>query len=594
MEYSHKDYNEINSNNGNNENNINYEIHINNINNENDTNNENNINNEKNVNNENNIDNDNEVEIKKQYLTEEILNKGYNTNEFLNFCLNKKENGDDLAFWEIGELKECVKEFQMQVKKQKENVEKKTTTSMKSFLFSNKSINNNPNINFNGDNISNKENYLQSSQINQRINESIQNVNIGSNSDNYYNECNNNIRIYKKEINCKILEKSELNSKKITIKIQNPKQINASILSSAYTTYEVYCPEMKWLVNRRYSDFDWLRNTLKKFFPRHLIPPLPGKKIGARRFDQDFIEKRMKFLQKFLNEVMNVETFKASEALVSFLKMTDREQFDRKIKEMNSLIYSNYIQDIKTLSGKIMVIDDENNEKYYTNINNYFRLQIQIYNRLNYNLKCYYRNINYACRNLEEVQKDFDTLEKLNAKVQMKPEIIKTYEELFIFFKNWGRILSNENEIIKEKIKEFFKYQKMENIAYTELIQTREEIKNVYIMAKKKLDDKKLKLYSYMDVNKWEIEENYNNLNFSLIYRDKNYAWEKMCTKETQALELLHQQIGYANQMNFSQLKRLIIKNNKLFVDNTKEFANAFYPSLNDSITLWSTLNTYI
>ena len=261
---------------------------------------------------------------------------------------------------------------------------------------------------------------------------------------------------------------------------------------------------------------------------------------------------------------------------------------------MNSLIISDYIQDIKTLSGKALVIDNESNEKYYTNINNYFRLQIHIYNRLNFNLKGYYRNINCACRCLEEVQKDFDTLEKLNTKVQMKPEMIKTYEELFIFFKNWGRILSNENEIIKEKIRYFFKYHKMEYISYTDLIQTRENIKYNYIIAKKKLDDKKCKLYSYMDINKWEIEENYNNIDFSLIYRDKNYAWEKMCTKETQALELLHQQIGYANHMNFSQLKRLLTKSNKQFVDNTKEFANLFYPSLNDSITLWSTLNTYI
>ena len=105
---------------------------------------------------------------------------------------------------------------------------------------------------------------------------------------------------------------------------------------------------------------------------------------------------------------------------------------------------------------------------------------------------------------------------------------------------------------------------------------------------------KKGKLYGYMDINKWEIDENYNNIDFALIYRDKNYAWEQLCTKETLALELLHQQIGYANNMNFVQLKRLINKNNKLFVDNTKEFANLFYPSLNDSITLWSTLNTYI
>ena len=522
---------------------------------------------------------ENDIEQKKQFLREEIINKGFNTEDFLNLCLSKKENGDNLVNWDFEELKQCVKDFQAQNKN--ELNQKKEGTSMKNFLFSNlpKNNNNNPNI-------------LQSSQINQRIKENIENVNIGSQNENYNGS--NGIQIYKKEIHCKILEKSELNSKKITVKVQNPKDMNSSLLSSGYTAYEVYTKEMNWSVYRRYSDFDWLRNTLKKLFPRNLTPPLPGKKIGARRFDRDFIEKRMKFLQKFINDVINIETFKASEALVSFLKMTDRDQFDRKIKEMNSLICSNYIQDIKSLSGKILVVDDESNEKYYTNISNYFKLQIQIFNRLNYNLKCYYRNINSACRNLEEVQKDFDTLEKLNIKVQMRPEITKTYEELFIFFKNWGRILSNENEIIKGKIREFFKYQKMENNAYTELIQSREEIKSIYIAAKKKLDDKKLKLYSYMDVNKWEIEENFNNIDFALIYRDKNYAWEKMCTRETQALELLHQQFGYANNMNFSQLKKMIIKNNKLFVENIKDFANTFYPSLNDAITLWSTLNTYI
>ena len=518
-----------------------------------------------------------DLDVKKQFLTQEIINRGYNTNDFLNFCLTKKQNGDDLENWPFEELKECVKEFQ-----QKNNKNEKST-SMKSFLFTNTSQNNNNNYYPN-------QNYLQSNQINQRINENIQNVNIGSQNDNY----NNSQRIYKKEVMCKILEKSEINSKNITVKVRNPRQNEASLLSSTYTTYEVYTKEMNWLVNRRYSDFDWLRNILKKFFPRHVIPPLPGKKMGARRLDQDFIEKRMKFLQRFMDEVISVESFKANEALITFLKMTDRDQFDRKIKEMNSIICSDYIQDMKTLSGKVLVIDDENNEKYYTNINNYFKLQIQIYNRLNYNLKSYYRNINYACKNLEEVQKDFDTLDKLNTKVQMKAEVVKTYEELFIFFKNWGRILSNENEIIKEKIRDFFKYQKMENIAYTELIQSREDIKYNYVIAKKKLDDKKTKLYSYMDINKWEIEENYNNIDIALIYRDKNYAWEKMCTRETQALELLHQQIGYANHMNFSQLKRLINKNCKLFVDNTKDFANTFYPSLNDSITLWSTLNTYI
>ena len=150
---------------------------------------------------------ENELEKKKQFLREEILNKGYNGNDFLNFCLNKKKYGDDLAYWEFDELKQCVKEFQTQINNQSEQIQKKTSTSMKNFLFANFSQNNNNNIN--------QKNYLQSSQINQKINENIQNVNIGSHSDNYNDNNNNyNYKIYKKEIHCKILEKSELNSKK--------------------------------------------------------------------------------------------------------------------------------------------------------------------------------------------------------------------------------------------------------------------------------------------------------------------------------------------------------------------------------------------
>jgi sorting nexin-7/30/sorting nexin-8 len=524
---------------------------------------------------------ENNLDSKKNYLTVEIINKNYNPTDFINFCVSKKENGDDLINWTLEELKQCVSEFQLQQQEKNIQINK---SSMKNFLFSN----NNNNSNNNTINNINSQNYLQS------INENIQNSNFGSQSDDFYSQNNNIQKLYKKEIPCKILEKTELNSKKIKVEIKNPKTMTTSILSSSYTLYEIHTKELNYIVYRRYSDFEWLRAILRKLYPRHLIPPLPGKKMGTRRFDLDFIEKRMKFLQKFMDDVVNVESFKACEALVAFLKFNDREQFDRKIKEMNSIVCTGYVQDMKTLSGKIHAIDYDDNEKYYINIHNYFKLQIQIYNRLNYNMKNYYRNISSACKNLEDIQNDFDTLEKLNTKVQMKPEISKTFEELSIFFKNWGRILSNENEIIKEKIRDFFKYQKMENLSYLELIEGRNEIKEVYLSSKKRLDEKKTKLYAYNDINKWEIEENFNNINISLIYRDKNYAWEKMCTKDTQALEHLREQFGYANHMNFSQLRKMINKNCKLYVENTKDFANTFYPSLNDSITLWSTLNTYV
>ena len=171
------------------------------------------------------------------------------------------------------------------------------------------------------------------------------------------------------------LEKSAINGKKVEIIIKNPKPVETGFFTSNYITYEVLTSEVNWAVRRRYSDFVWLRETLCKFYPRMFVPPMPSKKIGSRRFEVDFVEKRMKFLTKFMANVMENETFKASEPLIAFLSMTDRSQFEMKMRELTSFTPSMYIEDIKNIQGKVYISNEDNtNEKYYTNINNYFKL----------------------------------------------------------------------------------------------------------------------------------------------------------------------------------------------------------------------------
>ena len=84
---------------------------------------------------------------------------------------------------------------------------------------------------------------------------------------------------------------------------------------------------------------------------------------------------------------MENEELKSSEALVSFLSQNDRNQFERKMKELNSYIPSHYCEDMKTLEGKIHILNDDFNENYYIIINNYLKLRYQILSRLNNNLK---------------------------------------------------------------------------------------------------------------------------------------------------------------------------------------------------------------
>ena len=48
-----------------------------------------------------------QIRLKQELLKNEILNKEYDKDKFLQFCLMKKENGDDLSKWTFDELNEA-------------------------------------------------------------------------------------------------------------------------------------------------------------------------------------------------------------------------------------------------------------------------------------------------------------------------------------------------------------------------------------------------------------------------------------------------------------------------------------------------------
>jgi hypothetical protein len=320
-----------------------------------------------------------------------------------------------------------------------------------------------------------------------------------------------------------------------------------------------------------------------------MIPPLPGKKIGGRRFEIDFVSKRMDKLNLFLNKVLENETLKTSEALCVFLSMMDKTRFEEKKKEINSYIFPPELEGIKTIEGKIIIsLDDQANEKYLNNINNYFNLQTQIYDKLNEDLSSFYKSIISAVENLAGVQKDFELLHLLNARVSMKKEILKTFEMFGIFFKNWKRVLFNQGDIIKKNVKNFFKYVNMEGMAYSELTKSRIEIKEKFDKENEKLMNKKEKLWAQNDISKWEITEDFSRIDRVYLMRDKQYAFSKMCTSETLALNNLMLMLRYANKKNLDELKKMITNYQEKFLNNVKVFANNFYPTLNDALNTWT------
>jgi hypothetical protein len=68
--------------------------------------------------------------------------------------------------------------------------------------------------------------------------------------------------------------------------ISSPQRKNTGgffgIGSTSFLEFEVRTLEMGWIVGRRYSDFVWLREFLRKIYPTQIVPPIPEKKASKR------------------------------------------------------------------------------------------------------------------------------------------------------------------------------------------------------------------------------------------------------------------------------------------------------------------------
>ena len=502
-----------------------------------------------------------DIEAKQNLLQTEIIDKNLNKDSFITFCLSKKENGDDLNNWTLEELQQIIKEFtESQAPKQEEHqppqeVQENNQTEKKKGEQ---------------DDL-NKENLEKMEKFNAE-----------------------DAKIFKEKVlNCRKLDKSELNDKLVKVVIENPKEVSGGMFGLSYVLYEVKTSPTNWNVSRRFSDFVTLRHLLAKYFPSFNIPPLPNKKMTNRRFDPDFIQKRMKFLNLFINNVVQRENFKASEILTAFLSYNDRGKFESKFKEFSSQIPSGYVEDYKNLEGKVVISHDEGNEKYFVNIGKYFRIQGQILERLNAGLKQFYKNMNAACESLIEVHKYFDVMHTLNTRVLMKQTITKTYEELGAFFDNWKKILIKQKELVKNHMKDFFKYINFEGRAYLEIVERREDLKNKYTAECSKVTAKKEKIYLTGDLTKFELGDE-KGIDRDRLLKDKPYAFEHMCKNDNANLEKMRNQLGYANKMNMVELKKMIDEYCTRFIDNVKTFDVDFYSTINDTIGSWTNMETFV
>ena len=140
-------------------------------------------------------------------------------------------------------------------------------------------------------------------------------------------------------INCLTQEKNDLAKfDNIKIEISLGEKKPGTFFSKAYQTYVITIPTLNLKVVRRYSDFEWFRSILINLFPGRVIPPIPKKnKIGGDRFNEEFLEKRTRTLEKFLNLLLEDPSIKTSQIFYDFVSIEELNIFSDKKKYYNSI-----------------------------------------------------------------------------------------------------------------------------------------------------------------------------------------------------------------------------------------------------------------
>lgn len=112
----------------------------------------------------------------------------------------------------------------------------------------------------------------------------------------------------------------------ITVRVQDPRRQNEGSWNSyldysilLHTNSKAFTAKMS-CVRRRYSEFDWLKKKLQKNAGLVSVPELPGKNPFYSFSNSDFIEKRRKGLQNFLELVLQKMVLLSDSHLHLFLQ----------------------------------------------------------------------------------------------------------------------------------------------------------------------------------------------------------------------------------------------------------------------------------
>ena len=456
------------------------------------------------------------------YINENLIEKGYNPEELSNFII--KKTGIPMEMMGLEQLKDMIEKFKDQsLQDTYQTVKTKEVTKKEISPFD----------------------ILYSNQVYDIKTQSPQNT---------------------------LLLELESKKEKLIVNISEPKQEKAGrFFSKSIYSYRIVTPSIKKDVRRTYNDFEWLREQFLIRYPLRLVPYLikenylVSEEVVDKGDSEEIAEeKKVRYLNNFMNRIIQRKIFRTSPILFQFLELDD-EKFKKYKDKLNKMKYELNINldNFRTCQEKIHFEMKKEEIKVADVFNKKYIKLSEIYQKLDKSISNICTNFQLMEKYMKEIAESFIQLsvefteDQKGKENNDKNRIKKVYSDLNKIFNQWSVSYNSQYNFFKNNFKSVFKYINLETQELSQIYKKYISYKNEYEDYSARVNKRKEDLFEQKDYKNWSLAPG-TEKQLPMFQNNKKIAFEKMLYRETFFLAEEKKRIACSIHYLFKQYNKMI------------------------------------
>jgi hypothetical protein len=376
----------------------------------------------------------------------------------------------------------------------------------------------------------------------------------------------------------------ELEEKKefIKVTISEPKlEKSGGFFSKAIYSYKIFTTHLDKEVRRTYNDFEWFREQIFNRYSLRVVPPI----IKETNFNQmDIVEKtdteekienkKVKYLNMFMNKLLQKKLFRTSPILLEFLRLEDKDfKKYRDILTKNKYELSITLDNLKTCKGKIHCELKKEDIKKADIFNKKYIKLAEIYQKIEKSIAIIALDFQLLENHMKDISNQFMLLSAEYSENQNSDKMKEIYSQLNKLFSQWSVSYGNQYKFFKDDFKSLYKYINLETQELSHIYKNYISNKNEYEDFTIRINKKKEDLFEQKDYSKWSLAPGTES-QLPMFQNNKKIAFEKMLYKETYLLTQEKKRIACTVYLLFKQYDKMLKHQSNDLVEYFKNLKN--------------------